>query len=367
MATPHLVHVFSTFAPAGPQVRTVKLLAHFGTRARHTIVAMDNRTDARSLLDPSLDVSFAPAPPKAGSLRTTLRMRRLLRELTPTRVLTYNFGAIDSVLAARSLGVPVLHHEDGFLPDEAQELKPRRNWLRRAALRGHVDVVVISANLLRIAREHWRVPEARLHYVANGIEPARFEPRDSGPVVRRELGVPEGALLVGAVGHLRPEKNLPRLLSAVERGPRDVHVVLLGDGPERARLEELARSDTLAGRVHFAGYQSDPRAHYRAMDVFALSSDTEQMPIALLEAMASALPCVATDVGDVRAMLPAAQGELVVPLGAGCVEALTRALTRLAEDAALRRRLGDANRTAVAERFSFERMAARYAALWGLG
>ncbi|MBM3991857.1 MAG: glycosyltransferase, partial [Planctomycetes bacterium] len=342
MPLPHLVHVFSTFAPAGPQVRTVKLLAHFGARARHTIVAMDGRTDARDLLGSELDVRFAAAPPKAGTLATVPRMRALLRELAPQRVLTYNFGAIDSVIASRTLGVSVLHHEDGFLPDEAQELKLRRSWMRRACLRGDVDVVVISANLQRIASERWHVRRARLHFVPNGIELERYEPRDGGLVLRASLGIAPSALVVGAVGHLRPEKNLPRLLNAVASCARshDVHALLLGDGPERAALESLARSAELAGRVHFAGYQADPRAYYRAMDVFALTSDTEQMPIALLEAMASALPVVATDVGDVRAMLPDAAREQVVALGPECGAALARALLGLATDATARARLG---------------------------
>lgn len=368
MATPHLVHVFSTFAPAGPQVRTAKLLAHFGARARHTIVAMDNRTDARELLAAHLDVHFAPAPPKAGTLATVPRMRTLLRELSPDLVLTYNFGAIDSVVAARLLGLRVLHHEDGFLPDEAQGLKLRRSWMRRLCLRGDVDVVVISANLQRIASERWGLAERRLHFVPNGIEFERFEPRDGGSALRASLGIPESALLVGAVGHLRPEKNVPRLLRAVAAcaAVHDVHVLLLGDGPERSRLEELARAPELLGRVHFAGYQSDPRAHYRAMDVFALTSDTEQMPMALLEAMASALPVVATDVGDVRAMLPESARDCVVRLGPDCEAGLSTALGKLACDASLRSRLGAAGRAQVSERFSFAAMAGRYEALYGL-
>lgn len=368
MAIPHLVHVFSTFAPAGPQVRTTKLIAHCGARARHTILAMDGRTDARELLAPGLDVRFVPAPPKAGTLATVPRMRAVLRELAPELVLTYNFGAIDSVIAARMLGIRVVHHEDGFLPDEAHGLKLRRSWMRRACLRGDVDVVVISANLQRIARETWGIAERRLHFVPNGLELARFEPRDGALALRASLGISPNALVVGAVGHLRPEKNVPRLLRAVASCARahDVHVLLVGDGPERARIEELARAPELAGRVHCVGYQADPRPQYRAMDVFALTSDTEQMPIALLEAMASALPVVATEVGDVRAMVPDAAREFIVSLGADCDAALASALARLATDAALRARLGALGRARVAEHFSFATMAARYEALYGL-
>jgi glycosyltransferase involved in cell wall biosynthesis len=184
--------------------------------------------------------------------------------------------------------------------------------------------------------------------------------------LRDELGIPRDALVVGAVGHLRPEKNLPRLLEAVAAcaRERDVHALLLGDGPEKAQLAELASRADLRGRVHFAGYQADPRAFYRAMDVFALSSDTEQMPIALLEALASSLPAISTDVGDVRAILPPGQASFVVPLGPTSAADYAGALSKLLGDAALRAGLGRANRERVAADFTLERMVASYRELY---
>lgn len=366
-AAPHLVHVFSTFVPAGPQVRTAKLLAAFGREYRHTVIAMDGRTGARELLAPGLEVAFADPPPKAGTVATALRMRARLAELAPDLLLTYNFGAVDSLFAARMLDLgAVVHHEDGFLPDEAAGFKSRRIWVRRAALQPPFEVVVISRNLERIARELWRVDESRLHFIPNGIEVERFPKRDGNPELRDELGIPRGAFVVGAVGHLRPEKNLPRLLRAVAAiaDRHDVHVLLLGDGPEREKLDELAAAPPLRGRVHFAGYHADPRAHYRAMDAFALTSDTEQMPIALLEAMACSLPVVATDVGDVRAVLPQVQLAHVHSLGPDVEPALARSLASLVESPLLRADLGRANRGRVASDFGFGTMVRAYRELY---
>lgn len=367
MAAPHLLHVFSTFVPAGPQVRVAKLLSALDPGWRHSILAMDGKLDARALVAPQLSVRYLEAPPKAGSLATVRAMRSVLKRERPQLVLTYNFGAIDSVFAARLLGLAHVHHEDGFLPDEAHGFKRRRIWLRRAAFGAATEVVVISRNLERIARELWRVPAQRLHYIANGIEVERFPARDGNAALRAEFGWPADALVVGAVGHLRPEKNLRRLFDAAARTSRevDVRLLVLGDGPERAELERLAAQPPLAGRVRFAGYQADPRAHYRAMDVFALTSDTEQMPIALLEAMASALPAVATDVGDVRAMLPEEQARLVVRLGGDeCVAGLANGLVQLGLDRALRERLGAANRFRCQSAYSHAAMCAAYASLY---
>lgn len=367
MAAPHLVHVFSTFVPAGPQVRVAKLLAAFGARYRHSILAMDGKLDARALVDHSLDVKYLEAPPKAGSLATARRMRSLLAQADPSLVLTYNFGAIDSIFAARSLGRPVVHHEDGFLPDEAHGFKRRRIWMRRAAFGKRVDVVVISRNLERIAREQWRTPSSRLHYIANGIEIDRFSERDGNAALRARLAIPPNAFVVGAVGHLRPEKNLARLFDAVALAARevDVRVLVLGDGPERADLERRAAAPAIKGRVVFAGYQADPREFYGAMDAFALTSDTEQMPIALLEAMASALPVTATDVGDVRAMLPDEQSRFVARLGGPeCVSALAQSLVELGLSVKLREQLGAGNRFRCRSAYSQAGMVQAYAGLY---
>jgi glycosyltransferase involved in cell wall biosynthesis len=306
-------------------------------------------------------------------------MRRLLGAERPDLVLTYNFGAMDAALAARTLGLPLVHHEDGFLPDEARRQLPRRAAYRRLALRRARAVVVISETLRRIAVDTWRLDPERVTYVPNGIDLERFSPeRDSAGAraLRAELGIPAGALVVGAVGHLRPEKNLPRLVEACAQAAAelDLHLLILGEGPERERIERAAAVGALAGRVHLVGHHRDPRDHYLAMDVFASSSDTEQMPISLLEAMASALPVAATDVGDVRSMLPEEQRRLVTAPDrdsdgaagdkAGGARALAASLSTLGADPDLRRRLGAANRARVAERFDLEVMTRAYRELY---
>jgi glycosyltransferase involved in cell wall biosynthesis len=111
--------------------------------------------------------------------------------------------------------------------------------------------------------------------------------------------------------------------------------------------------------VHLAGYSPAPPRFYRAMDLFALSSDTEQMPVCLLEAMGTGLPVASTDVGDIRAVLPPEQAPFLVPLdGQATAAGLSQALGALARDPAMRRRLGQLNRRRVEESFSFTRSCA---------
>jgi len=365
MTVPHLLHVLPTFVPAGIEMRTVNLIAGFGRELRHSILSLDGRTDAAGRLPPDAPVRLLPSPPKAGSLVTAARLRRLLRREKPDLVLTYNWGAIDMLLAARSLGFRrVIHHEDGFDADEAHAFKRRRILARRAMLRGVPRLVVPSSRLHGIATRLWKMPEERVLLIRNGVDLRDYAAADRGPTLRRELGIPPNALVVGTVGHLRPEKNFLRLLDAcatIEAPEVDVHLLIVGEGGERAALEARAARPDLAGRVHFAGYQADPPRFYRAMDVFALSSDTEQMPVCLLEAMGSHLPVAATDVGDIRAVLPPEQEPFLVPLGGdGTAAALSRRLSDLARDPETRRRLGRLNRSRVESGFSFTAMLSAY-------
>lgn len=363
---PHLLHVFSTFVPAGPETRTVRIIEALGHEFRHSILAMDGRTDARALLSGKTDVQILESLPRAGSLQTLMRLRKLFVALRPAAVLSYNWGAFDAVFAARSLGLArrVVHHEDGFTSDEALEFKRRRVWARRLMLPRVQRVVVPSRKLAGIATKLWKLAPEHVACIPNGVALERFSPADGRPDLRRALGIPLERLVIGACGHLRPEKNPLRLLRAAARIEREIdfHVLVLGDGPERAACEELARTTaSLYGRVTFAGHVADPTQHYRAMDLFAISSDTEQMPVSLVEAMASSLPVVSTDVGDVRAMLASGQDEFVVPLEEHeTAWPLAEKLTALLADATKRRELGRANRRLAEERYSFDVMLRAY-------
>ncbi len=370
---PHFVHVFATFAAAGPQIRTVRLIEALGGRLEHTIVPLDGRSEAMDLLAGRSDARCVAPPRRSRGPLAVWRMRELIARLAPDLLLTYNWGSFDAVLAARLLpGLPLVHHEEGFNADEAVRQKARRVWARRILLARAVKVVVPSQRLAAIAREAWRVDPERLEWIPNGIDVERFRPASGPASVREELGIPARALVVGSVGHLRAVKNFGRLIEACASvrtdalGDRPLHLLLVGDGPERAALEARALAHPPpGGRVHFAGHHSDLVPWYRAMDVFALSSDSEQHPVALIEAMASGLAVAATDVGDVRLVLPPEQAGSLVALGAGDAVALGGALALLLADADLRARLAAANRARVVERYSFGTMLERYGRLYG--
>jgi len=353
-AAPLVLSVFSTFSVGGPQVRFATLANRLGPAFRHAAIAMDGDRACAERLDPGLAIAWPAVPVSKGDTLANARaFRRALREIRPDVMVTYNWGPIEWALANLPPLVRHIHCEDGFGPEEQARQIPRRVWTRRLALR-RATVVVPSRTLERIATEVWRLPRARLRYVPNGIDLARFAPR-------RESGA---GLTVGTVAALRAEKNLARLLRAFALVPEALgaHLVVVGDGPERPALEALAAELGIAGRMRFAGHVADPAPLYGTFDVFALSSDTEQMPISVLEAMAAGLPVAATDVGDVRAMLAEENARFVVPKQDEA--ALADAMRALLADAALRRAVGEANRARAVREFDERVMVATYGRLF---
>ncbi len=356
-----LLHLHSTFAHGGKEARAVRLMNAWGSRHHHTVVsAVPDQMGAAAAIAADVPVAFpADAPPLAGR-PTPARLRALARyQRGFDLVLTYNWGAMDAVLAHRlwpGAKPPLIHHEDGFGVDEAARTKPTRDLYRRLALTTAQAVVVPSATLERIARGRWGV--ARPERIANGIALDRFADPHPQPW---PVEPPRGRVRVGTVAGLRAVKNLPRLVRVVAAAGPDLALVIAGEGAERGAVEAAARAAGLGDRFAAPGFLAEPQRLLTHLNVFALSSDSEQFPIGVVEAMAAGLPVAATDVGDVRAMVSEANRPFVVSGEA----ALADAIRRLADDPELRATVGAANRELARERYDERTMVERYERLYG--
>jgi len=353
-----VLHVFSSFAVGGAQVRFAALANHFGDAVRHRIVAMDGNRDARVLLNPELNVLF----PKVGLLRhDTLgnftRIRRYMDLYPPDVLITSNWGSIDWAIARRRNGPRHVHMEDGFGPDERDRQLFRRVLTRWVVL-DKSQIILPSRTVELIARKKWRLPAGNLHYIPNGVDAARFAA--AKPAVLPQGG--EGPVF-GTVTALRAEKNLPRLLEAfaIVRKAMPARLVIVGDGPLRAKLKTRAAKLGISGSVHFAGPSAAPEKYYACFDVFVLSSDTEQMPLCVLEAGAAGLPVAATDVGDMRVIVAPENAPYLV---ARDTAKLAEAMLALIKDPDAARRIGAANRALVARDFTQDAMFEKHWALW---
>ena len=362
----HLLHVFPSFGIGGVPLRMVRIINHFGRRLRHTVIALDNNFEAAAGIGGGIEVKFRPMRhPKGGALHTVAASALLLRRLRPDLLLTYNWGAIEWAMAGRwAPDSRHIHFEAGFGQREADCQILRRVLFRRWALARCRLIVVPSRQLVDLARRVWRLPAARVAYVPNSVDAARF----SAPMrdmlqgfVRRP-----GELVIGTVAPLRPEKNVGRLLRvfAMLGNPVAFRLVVAGDGTERGSLERLATELGIADRVIFTG-RIAPETILGTFDIFALSSDTEQMPNALLEAMAASRAVAAVDVGDVKSMVCKDNREFIV--ARDNAPAFAEAIARLAGDPQRRDALGAMNRRRAITEYCQERMFSAYSRVFGVG
>lgn len=377
-AAPRLLHVFATFDVGGPQVRTLDVCSQLGDQFEHGFVSGDGNTGASSLLaDPRTPVFSIPRP---ASFTAQLRsIRGAIRRFRPDLVLSYNWGGILGAVAARLGRLPFIHHEETTPPEERERHLRRRTWIRRIVLRRASCVVCVAHAKQIEAREEWRIARDRCALIPNGVNTSHHAPSTdrtshswkslSGHAVDADK-----QLVVGCVANARPEKNWERLMRSFAALRRDdVQLLFVGDGPDRRQAAATAHTLGIADRTAVVGHSQDTRLYYRSMDVFALPSDDEQQPIALLEAMAHGLPVVATDVGDVLTSLPREQRAFVADIRREPSDnttdpesrSFTSVLGHMLTDRALRQRLGACNRRHAAAHHSIRTTAARYATVYG--
>ncbi len=353
---PRLLHVFPNFTLGGAQMRFAILAEHLSGRFSHTVLSLDGRYDAADFAPASDTLRLAGDPPTAGALPSRLhRYRHYLADQRPDLLITYNWGAIEFALANRLYGASHVHMEDGFGPEEAERQLARRVWGRRLAL-SRSQVVVPSLSLKTIAADVWRLDPRTVHHIPNGVEE-----RNAWTTPIATLGLPPAVPRIVWVGALRPEKNPIRLLRAFAPVSEQAVLVVIGDGPERDSVEREVRRLRIDRRVWLLGRRPDSRDLLAQCDILALSSDTEQMPLVVLEAMDAGLAIASSDVGDVRRMVANENRPLIVPASAA---ALASVLQRLVGDKTLRNTLGEANRSHVRRTYPLRKMVRTYADLF---
>ena len=351
------LHVSPSMGPGGREMRAAEIMGMLPQRVEHCVIALDGDLRALERVPPQVSVRVIDPPPAAGPLGRLRGMRALLKDVGADLLLTYNWGSIEW-LAAGTWGdlCPVVHHEDGFGPEEVPNQLGRRRVARRVLMRRARAVIAPSLTLFEMARSTWKLSEPRLQYLPNGVDLARFVP------AAQPRG--DGDLVFVCVGGVRTEKNQALAVEAFARAAcrSRARLRIVGDGPERAAVEALAEARGVADRVDMIGSVRDTAPEYQRSDVFLIPSRTEQMPLSLLEAMATALPTVGTDVGDVRVMVDEENRDWIVP--PNDADTLARVMDEAAADAARRARIGARNRVKVAREYDRELCYGRYCELY---
>lgn len=289
------------------------------------------------------------------------RVAEVLRRERIDVIHTHNTGPFfHGGLGATLAGVRTHIHTD-----HARTFPDRMRWMVAEHLLSHLAyrVVGVSEHTTRNLVRYERIPESRLVTIPNGIDlPPPSRPRRE---VRASLGLPDDVPVVGTAGRLTHQKGLEYLVrAAAALRPRHpgLHTLIVGEGPEREPLEELARSLGVQDRVLFLGVRMDIADLFGALDLYALPSRWEGLPMAILEAMAAGLPVVASSVGGVPTAIRHGQEGLLVP--AEDDGALAQALDEVLSDPSTLARMGSASRRRYEARFTVSTMALRYQQLY---
>ncbi|HZS05708.1 MAG TPA: glycosyltransferase [Blastocatellia bacterium] len=366
-----VMHVLDSLSVGGMERMLINMVN--GTdagRFEHLICCVSRLGDAAGLLRPEVRC-FDMGKGVARDLLMPRKIAQLMRAERPDVVHTRNWSGVDGVIAQKLTKLSLhrsrlVHSEHGRnLP--YIHFEPFKSRVARRAIYHLADVVfAVSAELRdHYCRETGFSPR-RMRVVPNGVNVARFDEADPKGV-REELGIAADDFVIGMVSRLNPTKDLLTLARAFAevyrtRSDQKLRLVIVGEGEERAKLESFAAGSGLEHAIILTGTRHDVPRLLRAMDAFALSSLSEGLSGAILEAMCAGLPVVATRVGANPELVTEGEtGFLVEPRDGA---AMAERLARLIADPEMARRFGAAGRRRVEQHYSLDAMVRRYEELY---
>jgi len=372
-APPLVVHVVFRFDVGGLENGVVNLINQMPADAyRHVVVALTEATDFRKRVQRS-DVEFIELhKPPGHAIWLYPRLYRLFKHLRPAIVHTRNLAALEVAVPAWLAGVPVrLHGEHGRDVDDLKGEKRRYQWMRRLYRPFVSGYIALSRDLAQYLTNKVGVPERRIVQIYNGVDAAHFNPPRTAlrPAIAGCPFSDPDLWIVGTVGRMQTVKDQLTLARAFVLALRQrpalgtrLRLAMIGDGPLRAQAQALLDEAGVSELCWLPGERADVAEVMQGLSCFALPSLAEGISNTILEAMASGLPVIATDVGGNPDLVTSGVTGEIVP--AARPDLLAAALLRLADDPARAASMGQAGRAEVERRFSLQAMVAAYQSLY---
>jgi glycosyltransferase involved in cell wall biosynthesis len=354
-----ILYFITELSTGGAQVALLRLLKGLDRdRFSPTVACLYNGDGAVAQEIRALDIDVFDARMRhKADLLALPRLYHHIRRTHPTILHTSLFHAnLPGRILGRLAGVPVVICSERTMAMESKWRYRLNRWTI-----GLVDcVVVVSANVRDFCISHIGLPADKLVVIYNGVDLPQDRLAPQGKA-RADLSLPLDAPIIGAVSRLDPVKGVDVLLRAIAL-VEDVHLAIVGDGPERASLAALADDLGVSNRVHWAGHRRDVPRLLPAFDLFVQPSLHEGLSNATLEAMTAGLPVVATAVGGTsEVVVDEVTGFLVPPRDP---QALAQGICALLHDSDLRRKMGRAGQARVAQHFSLKHMVEQTQALY---
>lgn len=334
---------------------------------RHAVVCLTRYTDfVRKITQPGVEVFALDKPPGLG-LGTHVKLWKLLRRLRPTLLHTYNLAAMEYAFTAACAGVPIrVHAEHGRDASDPEGKNPKHNFLRRR-LAPFIDrYVPVSDDLQRWLDQVVAIAPRKIALIKNGVDTERFQAEafeaSASPWKAEDF-------VIGTVARVQDVKHHKGLVQAfielralLPQHRERLRLSIIGDGPLLPAIKAQVAAAGLDEVVWLPGARSDIAALMHSFSLFALPSLAEGTPVSLLEAMACALPVVASNVGGIPEVIQdGEQGSLVAVADS---TALAAAIARYVQDPALAARHGRAARERIEQRYSMTAMLSAYTGLY---
>lgn len=367
-AVPLIAHVVPQFSVGGMENGVVNLLNRIpSSRYRHAVIAIQDTPDFQKRLR-NPDVEVVSMHKRLGKdFPAYWRLTKVLRRMRPDVVYTHSMATLDVVFYAAAAGVRLLVHGEHGQASAGMGGAPKRSVLRALTDRLINHYTTVSKDLADFLVNSLKIAPTRVTHIYNGVDLERFRPRAAGePALVPEGYLDEDSLVVGTVGRMEPIKDQITLVRAFLRlqelrpdlRPR-LRLTLVGEGRLRNECLRLLREGGVEDRrVWSTGERSDIPDLMRGMDVFVLPSTSEGTSNTILEAMASGLPVVATDVGGNPELVEAEKTGCLVP--SKDPEAMAAAIVAYIDDAAMRYRHGAAARCRAERNFGMNVMVDKY-------
>ncbi len=347
-----VLHVIGLLSPGGAE-RNLYYLTRYMAKSRfaYGIACLFRRGELADEIESHGIPIFELGYRQRKLIPTVLRLAWLLRKRKVRVIHTHLFesGFVGRLAAWLARTPVVITHEHG----KTLWKKWYHRAFERLAIHGTDLRIAVSSDIVNLRMKLEGTPPSKLRLVYNAVDPEIFRRSEASRTSKRnELGL-EDFLIVGSVGRLVEAKGFDLLLEVarqVSHKRHDIHFLIVGDGPLRAELENLAFALGLEGIVTFLGSRHDVPELMAAMDIYLITSRREGLPLSLIEAMMAAKPIVATAVGGIPDTLRPDQDGILVP--PHDVASLADAVIRLSDDPPLRQKLGASARAKAVERYS---------------
>lgn len=370
-AAPLVVHLIYRLDFGGLETLVVECINRMPPdKYRHAVVCLTDYTDFSCKIQrPDVTVHALHKPAGLG-LQTHLKLFRLLRQLRPTILHTYNLGTIEYALTAALVNVPIrVHAEHGREASDPDGKNRKHNLLRRLLIPLIDRYVPVSADLSHWLKHTVGVPDAKNLLIHNGVDTDRFKPAPDRAAITQLTGWPQNCFVIGTVGRIQDVKNHAALVDAFIR-LRQLHpdkndllrLAIVGDGPLLPALKQKVQAAGIADLIWLPGARSDIAEIMQIFSVFTLPSIAEGTPVTILEAMATALPVVATQVGGIPEVV--VDNDTGMLVAASDTAALAGALASYLQQPQLAARHGANGRTRVAQKNSITAMVLAYTQLY---